>query len=113
MTDRKQRIEQEVERTLDALGQAPRLTASPWFATRVQNRLNTDTAPAARPTAGFGLWGLLRPALLTVIIALNVFSALFAIQRSDRATEARDYYVSGFASEYAYTNTDAFFALDD
>lgn len=107
MSSRQEKIEHEVEQTLAAFNQAQRLSASPWFATRVQNRL--QAIPEARP--GMGLFAIrgLRPALLALIVMLNLVTAVVAVQRSEQYQETRQEYVASFASEYAFTTTDTLF----
>ena len=110
MSGRKEKIEYEVEQTLAAFTQGERLTASPWFAARVRNRLNAlGEAPA--PMGRF-VFGTLRPALLALIVTLNLVTAVVAVQRSEQSAETRREYVSSFASEYAYTTPDTLF-LDE
>lgn len=112
MSSRKEKIELEVQKTLDSFSQADRLTPGPWFASKIQSRLDaTDPAPSR---LGESLvFRLLRPALLTLIVLLNLVTAVAAFRRSEQNSETREAYVSVFASEYAYTTDDMLYTLDE
>ena len=112
MSSRNERIDQEVQKTLNAFSQVKRLTASPWFAERVRARLHAQ-APESPAKVGSFLLHMLRPALLSLIVLLNVVTAVVALQRSVQSSEARETYVNVFASEYAYTTNDLLFTLDE
>lgn len=111
MNQRKNKIELEVDQTLAVFGQTEGLKAGPWFAERVRARLTGRSE--ARGSAGwYGLLGL-RPALVALMIALNVVTAVAALQRSETNASVRESYVESFASEYAYSSTDMLFELNE
>jgi hypothetical protein len=111
MNQRNHRIEQEIEQTLATFDACTRLRASPWFAHRVKARLTAlrdDRAPA-----GMVAFARLRPALIALIVLLNLATAVVAVQRSQRDASARQIYIQSFASEYAFTTTEMLFDLDE
>jgi len=111
MDQRRNRIEHEVEQTLAAFHRTEPLKASPWFAARVRARLTGSSSPQA----SLGWFGLLRlgPALLGLIVLLNVATAVVAFQKSGHDAAVRQTYVQSFAWEYAYTTTDMLFELTE
>lgn len=111
MTQRDHRIEHEIERTLTAFDSSTRLKASPWFAHRVRTRVAAAQDSQA-PLRWFAL-PRLRPALLALIVLLNLVTAVVAIQRSEHDAATRVTYIESFASEYAYTTNDMLFDLDE
>ncbi len=111
MNPRNHRIEEEIERTLTAFDPSTRLKASPWFAHRVKTRL-TDVQDTQAPMGWFA-FRRLRPALLALIVLLNLVTAVVAIQRSEYDATTRETYVESFASEYAYSTPDVLSSLDE
>ncbi|MFC1764570.1 hypothetical protein ACFL6U_21195 [Planctomycetota bacterium] len=113
MENRQQKIEHEVNQTLNAFDQAPHLQAGPWFARRVRKRLDSDEAAIPLNVGDAWHLGWLRPALLVLIVTLNLVTAVVAFQRSDDVSEARETYVNSLASDYAYKISDTYFTLED
>lgn len=94
-------IEQEIERTLLCFDEAERLKADPFFYTRLQTRIKD-----LEERKGFSLQGLLnvkvlRPALLTLVIVMNIVTTFVVFQKVDRQTDYRDQYLTSFAEEYS------------
>lgn len=111
MNPRNHRIEAEIEKTLAAFDPSKRLKASPWFAHRVKTRLTAVQNPPA--SMEWFAFRRLRPALLALIVLLNLVTAVVAIQRSEYDATTRETYIESFASEYAYSTPDLLFNLDE
>ncbi len=72
---RKEKIEQEVQKTLQSFKHAERLKSNPFFYTRLKNRIE-NLHSKKQKIRGWEFAGrVLKPALLLLIIALNIFSA--------------------------------------
>lgn len=102
----KAEIEQEVLKTLQCFEQRERIAPRPFFATRVMAKISRleDAQQARSRRLAFGL-GYLRPALLTLIVVLNIVSALIVFRGTPTPTPAqttaRAQYLTAFADEYA------------
>ena len=64
--DKKEKIEEEIRKTLDVFDQKQSLPPNPYFYTRVQQRIN-ERSGSKSTTMGF-----LKPALLTILLLINV-----------------------------------------
>lgn len=110
MTDREAKIQQNVEKTLEAFTQTKRITPDPWFCQRVMGKI--QSCPASTPS----LWALfslqwLKPALLIVMVILNLTLVVKAYQQSSQ--EAHANYVASFVSDYGYANMDDMFTVNE
>jgi hypothetical protein len=78
----KEQIEEEIRKTLDQFDHAERLPGDPYFHARVMARLEEK----GRPRAFFP--AILRPALLTILVAANVITAVWYFGGGARQTQA-------------------------
>lgn len=68
---KKEKIEQEIQKTLDQFENPEKLPPNPYFFTRVQARLEETRKQQSVMAA------ILRPALLTVLVAINLGTAFW------------------------------------
>ncbi|RMG41168.1 MAG: hypothetical protein D6732_02755 [Methanobacteriota archaeon] len=94
--NRKKRIEQEVQKTLEQFQQADRLPPDPYFYTRLKSRL------AEKQRKGEKLPVLLKPAFLTLLFLLNIITAgwYWSAVNTSTQTNARQELVTMMASEF-------------
>jgi hypothetical protein len=99
----KAEIEQEVQKTLDCFEQKPSIAWNPFFATRVMFRVREldehQRVPALRRV--FSL-ATLRPALLALIVVVNIVSAIYVWRGNQPQTDTRAQALSAFADEYTW-----------
>ncbi len=113
MTDRKTQIKQNVQKTLEALevsGQTERIAPDPWFHQRVMAKIQSP------PSSAPGTWSLfslqiLKPALLIVMVVLNLTFVIKAYQQNSQ--QVREDYVSHLVSDYGYANMDDMFTVNE
>ena len=98
MNNRQQQIKKHVDDTMALLDQRAPIKAGPWFQSHVQNRLQRLNETAASKWS----WGpvLLRPAILLVVVALNLTTVFATLTPSTETQDARETYLSTLASEY-------------
>lgn len=98
MTNRKQQIQKHVDDAMALLEQQAPIKAGPWFQSHVRNKLQR----LHEPTRSIGSWGtvLLRPAILLVVVALNLTTVFAALTPSTETEDARETYLNTLASEY-------------
>ena len=108
---RKQKIEQEVEKTLQCFDQIDKIEPSPWFSTRLQARIRSLEDRTERPVLPLFTLKVLKPALLALIVFLNLVTMFVVFQRESASTRKSEL-ISSFASEYAYTSTNEILSLD-
>jgi hypothetical protein len=75
--NKNEKIEEQISKTLDLFDNAEQLPAAPCFFTRVQAHIDSRQ----RKTPLFVV--LMRPALLTVLLALNLSTAFWYISGGD------------------------------
>lgn len=93
--DKKFKVNEEVEKTLQFFDRADRLKASPYLNTRIRARLDEADSPIQAKSR---IWNALRPLLLAGIVAVNVITAVVFFQNSDTGRQER---IQTFAEAYA------------
>ena len=106
--EHEQKIIREVEKTLELLEQAERLKPNPFFFTRVQARIREKK----KELAWQGLPGILKPVLLAILLAVNIFTAAYFLSTNkvETSSTVRSELKSEFAQEFRLqTTTNEFF----
>ncbi|MCP4402168.1 MAG: hypothetical protein GY801_33305 [bacterium] len=99
----KERIRQEVEKTLQCFDGIEKIEPRPFFFTRLKARINSTDAEKKRvKQSGWG-FAALRPALLSLLIVLNFVSAIVIFRGNETRSDNRSEYLSAFAEEYSFT----------
>lgn len=99
--ERKERIEKEVEKTLQQLDQFEKLESDPFFYTRLQAKMKS-TQNQHNQSAIFSFAGrYLRPAFLILLLVLNLISALVVLQNRNSGSDSQSTNISSFADEYS------------
>ncbi len=75
--NKKDTIEQEIQKTLDQIENTENLPPNPYFYTRVQARLEERRKKQNVFSA------ILRPALLTALVAINLSTADLVLKRNE------------------------------
>ena len=98
--DRKDKINEEIEKTLNAHDSIGDLEPNPYLFTRLQAEIEKE-APAKRKIFS---GGLLKPAALFLFVLLNVITSLYLIDSNSQSsgyTTYRQNYISAISSEYS------------
>jgi hypothetical protein len=69
--NKKEKIQNEIDKTLGMFEKKESLPPNPYFYTRVQQRLNEKTKKE------FSIFNVLKPAFFTALIALNLTTAIW------------------------------------
>ena len=80
--NKKEKIEEQISKTLDQFEHAEQLPPNPYFYTRVQARLE-ETRRQKRV-----LSAILRPALLTALVTINLSTAVWYLGGSDHVNQS-------------------------
>ena len=107
--DKKERIEEEVEKTLQCFEDFEKLEPNPFFLTRLKAKIRSFEAEQERTIQpGRRLW-FLHPAVLSLLVVLNLFSAILVFRGSDThmETDSRSQYIAAFAEEYSLNQEDS------
>lgn len=91
-------IERQVDQVLASFDAVPRVTASPFFATRVMARARAEVAEAAATTWFGRCLLILKPATLVALIILNLY--VIARQESYSVKTERSAMIWELAGEY-------------
>lgn len=83
--NKKEKIEQEIQKTLDLLDQPQNLAPNPFFYTRVRQRL--DEKSQSHPK--ISLAAVLKPALMTVLLAMNLGTAIWYLGGTPATTSSQ------------------------
>jgi hypothetical protein len=99
--NRKEKIELEVQKTLECFSHSERLKGNPFFYTRLKNRID-NSSTQKRKTIGWEFaWGVLKPILLLLIIVLNIFSATLFLKNRNSNYSSREQLLDALAKELA------------
>jgi hypothetical protein len=100
-------IEREVEETLGLLNRQASMAASPGFLAGVRRRIRA-AEPARRSPALFFVRRVVVPALLILLVVLNIVAAVSvqSLRRSDSEARQRGY--TALAKDYAAYQSDAY-----
>jgi len=99
--NRKEKIEKEVQKTLESFYQAERLKSNPLFYARLKNRIDNTSSDKRKTIDWQFASGVLKPSLLLLIIALNIFSATLFYKNRSNDYSNREQLVNAFAKELA------------
>ena len=101
--DKRKRVREEVEKTMSLLDRMENLEAGPFFYTRVEAKLRSKEREKKIKLPGFLGAGVLKPALLVLLLMINLVSAVFFLVGSKDTGLAEDNYrpyASQLAREY-------------
>ncbi len=99
--ERKERIEKEVEKTLQQLDRFEKLESDPFFYTRLQARIkSTQDQPLSSGLSSF-IGRYFRLAFLVLLLVLNLISALLVFQNRNSSSDTQTSNISSFADEYS------------
>ncbi len=101
--NRKQKIEQEIEKTLEQFERAERMPGNPYFYTRVQARMD-EADEAKRRTL---IPAALKPVFLGALLSLNILTAVYFLSGNSAQTADRSDLLSEFAQEYGLEESDS------
>jgi hypothetical protein len=79
--NKKEKIEQEIQKTLDQFENVEQLPPNPYFYTRVQARLDKTRKQQSLISA------ILRPALLTTLVAINMGTAFWYFSGDEQQSQ--------------------------
>lgn len=96
---KKEKIEQEVRQTLESFDQAERLKSNPFLYTRLKARIEELDAQRRQSNGWEIACGVIKPALLLLIIALNIFTATIFLKNRNNKSSSREQLLNSFAHE--------------
>lgn len=82
--NKKEKIEQEINKTLAQFDEAERLPSNPYFYTRIQARLEEKQ----RRKTGFA--AILKPALISALVAINLTTAVWYLNLSTEVNQSEN-----------------------
>lgn len=84
-------IEKEIEKTLGSLDSHERVEASPFFYTKLEQRLKKNEEVKE---VSFSIWSLVQPALMAIFIFVNIFTIVRFTENNENQL------VNSLASDY-------------
>jgi hypothetical protein len=104
--DKKEIINQEVQKTLDCFNQLGRIPASPYFYTRLQAKMDSRQKEKVNRRTIFSsrAW---RPAFIGIIIVLNLTTAILVYLSNGQSKDFTDDTLTVLATEYNLNQDDS------
>ncbi len=99
---RKEKIQQEVDKTLDLLEHAPRVKPRSFFYSRLQTRLNKKHAPSPKRQ----LVSVLKPAFFVVMLLVNIYTIYAMFHVNFDMQTSRESYIEQFGEDFYLTRTE-------
>ncbi len=104
--DKQKRLQDEVDKTLEMMDRMESLEAGPYFYTRLESKLRSREREKRHwlPNISQVLDKGLRPVLLTLLIVINMISAVFFMVQSKitrTRQEESQTYISTFLEDYS------------
>ncbi len=98
-----EKIREEVEKTLNAFDNIDNLSENPYLFTRLQTKI--EESVALNEKRGFkGI--ILKPAILFIIVILNIFTGIYFINSGNKTTTVtKQDYFSKISSEYILSHS--------
>lgn len=100
-------IESKVNAALSSFKSDIPPSIDPWFYERLTNRIKQEQEDSPK-TLRTGLWGVLKPGLLTGLVALNVIMMVWMSSPAGSTSDGRDSNIQSLASQYGLNNADAY-----
>ena len=94
------KLENEIKETLKYLKPEKELRIDPYFYTRLQAKINEKKKNEDLVEAKWS-FGFLKPAMLVLVILLNIFSAFYFLKSGENENEMKSVYYSKFVMEYS------------
>lgn len=99
--EKKEQIENEVQKTLQSFDQKETIECSPFFYTRLQEKIRgLEEKKRFSAKQVFGMKVLL-PAFVLLIVLFNILSLALVSRKSAYQSDIRKEYISELADEYA------------
>ncbi len=102
-----QRIQDQVDQTLEAFDIEVPPPEDPWFFDRLTNRITHESINNGRNVNLF-FQGILKPTMLTGLVALNVFMMVWIFKPGETSTSSRMTYIESLSEEYGLNYTDTY-----
>ena len=99
---KKEQIEEEIEKTLNAFDNIESLDVNPYLITRIEAEINKSQIRQSRILTNINL---LRPMILFLFLIINVFTALFFLDLKNNTDSAKQTYLSAISTEYTINHS--------
>ncbi|MFC2157748.1 hypothetical protein ACFLT9_07930 [Acidobacteriota bacterium] len=96
----RERIEEEVRKTMDTFDQMEEIECSPSFLTRLEGQIRESEKQPKRNFIPIFNPGFIRAALLSVAIFVNLTFSILALRSGKPQLDNREEYISTIASYY-------------
>jgi len=106
MTDKKDRIAREIDRTLGCLEEIDTIDPSPFFYSRLAARLESNASIENTLSARFFSMSALKPALIGCFIIINICTAALLSPGTSTKTINREETLTTLAEEFELIQTD-------
>ena len=99
--NKEEKIQQEIQKTIDCFDQAEPIKADSFFYTRLKAKMNRQTKTSWQWQARQwkSVWGILKPALLVWIVAVNIVTAVVFFTGQNSSQNSRAQLLNEFARE--------------
>ena len=94
--ERKKKIEEEVERTLNVLGGIENVDVNPFLYTRVKAKLQEKESTENKPSGAL----VFKLGLIILLFAFNIFTIVNSESRADQVTSVTQQYLQELGNEY-------------
>jgi len=97
----KEKIGDEVEKTMEAFDNLEDIEENPYLFTRIKAEFGASPENIKKGLSGL----ILKPAVLILILLLNIFTVLYVMNNNELTTTAEVNYSSIISSEYSLSHS--------
>ena len=97
--DKKHKIREEVEKTISLLDKVEEIDINPFLFSRIKVQLDSRAVASEKKSFDW-IFKVLRPAIVAVLLLVNIYSVIAFYQSSYSNQETRQQYLDSIANEY-------------
>ena len=98
---KKHKIEEVIDMTLSSVDRNEKIECTPFFYTKLMGRIESQEKSRERSELKFNIRDYLRPALLVLIVAVNLLTGIFIYKNSTEQISERTEYIESLSKEFS------------
>lgn len=95
------KIEEEIDKTLRSVDSIEMIECTPLFYTKLMGRIESQEKSQEQSEFTFNIRDYLRPALLIIIVAVNLLTGIFIYKNSTEQISNRTEYIESLSKEFS------------
>jgi hypothetical protein len=111
--NKKELIEQEIQKTLQYFDEGERLVVDAYFYVRLKTKLNQKETRAIGFSMERIVNAVMRPSFILLLLIFNIFTAFMIYVQLENQIDVKEQYLKTFASQFTITGSYDIFGYSD